>query len=437
MPENRANVSYYITHYENRLLSALCVDDRPVQASFSPLLSVRDGSCSKESEMPVPKECQRARASAFAVGTVLIGRVSQIVSNIQAAFVDIAPGIQGFLPFSNILSPIYCSNDRPHTDMPVQGDAILVQVEKAAVKTKDLVLTTQIALPGRYIVVERTGGIRLSRKVSPKQRARMNDFLTTQRAEEAILGEYGCIVRTNAFTLTDPSPVLSELTQLCASMERLISYAPSRTLYSVLYTPPADYLLALRDTYALSFSRIVTDIPAVYEQLISFFTSAGDTDSLQKLSFFDNQKKSMSLLNFYRLGERMKEALSERVWLKSGGYLVIEPTESLTAIDVNTGKYTGKSEAEDTYLKINLEAAQMIALQLRLRNLSGMILVDFINMKGRERNEQLLERLRTYTADDPVHTSVIDMTPLGLVEITRKKIRKSLKEQYHETAFHE
>ncbi|MDE6419929.1 MAG: ribonuclease E/G, partial [Lachnospiraceae bacterium] len=209
------------------------------------------------------------------------------------------------------------------------------------------------------------------------------------------------------------------------------------TLYSVLYTPPADYLLALRDTYALSFRRIVTDIPEVYEQLTSYFTDVGDTESLQKLSFFDNGKKSMSLLNFYRLGERIKEALSERVWLKSGGYLVIEPTESLTAIDVNTGKYTGKSDAEDTYWKINTEAAQMIALQLRLRNVSGMILVDFINMKERERKEQLLELLRSYTADDPVHTSVIDMTPLGLVEITRKKIRKSLKEQYHETAFHE
>lgn len=420
MPADQANISYYITHYENRLLSALCVDDRPVQASFSPMQVSADAD------------------AAFAVGTILVGRINRIVSNIHAAFVDIAPGIQGFLPLQSICSPVYCSNDQTQKDMPVQGDCILVQVEKAAVKTKDLVLTTKLALSGRYVVFENIGsGLHFSRKVPPKQRARMNDFFASQQITESAFGECGCIVRTNAFTLQDLSPVLTELKRLHADMTRLISYAPSRTLYSVLYTPPADFLLALRDTYALSFRRIVTDIPAVYEQLTSYFTDAGDTESLQKLSFFDNGKKSMSLLNFYRLGERVKEALSERVWLKSGGYLVIEPTESLIAIDVNTGKYTGKSDVEDTYWKINAEAAQMIALQLRLRNLSGMILVDFINMKERERKEQLLELLRSYTADDPVHTSVIDMTPLGLVEITRKKIRKSLKEQYDETAFHE
>lgn len=421
MLTDQANVSYYITHYEKRLLSALCVDDKPVQASFSP----------KHEEVITV-------ASGFAVGTILVGKINRIVTNIHAAFVDIAPGIQGFLPLHNIIAPVYCNHERPHTDMPVQGDSILVQVEKAAVKTKDLVLTTKIALPGRYVVLEKAeSGIRLSRKASPKQRARMHDFLTSRQITEDALREYGCIVRTNAFALTDLSLVLSELTRLLKIMDELISYAPSRTLYSVLYTPPADYLLALRDTYALSFRRIVTDIPEVYTQLQSYFTDMGDAESLQKLSFFDNGKRSMSLLNFYRLGERIKEALSERVWLKNGGYLVIEPTESLTAIDVNTGKYTGKSDAEDTYWKINAEAAQMIALQLRLRNLSGMILVDFINMKERERNEQLLELLRSYVADDPVHTSVIDMTPLGLVEITRKKIRKSLKEQYDETAIHE
>ncbi|MCM1102898.1 MAG: ribonuclease E/G [Clostridium sp.] len=442
MPENQANVSYYITRYENRLLSALCVDDKPVQASFSPLLppdkTTLDADAGSESG-------GHGIHTAFAVGTIVVGRVNRIVHNIRAVFVDIAPGVQGFLPFSNLQSPIYCSHQTNICDsqadmLPVQGDSILVQVEKAAVKTKDLVLTTKLTLSGRYVVIEQGGGgIRFSQKAPPKQRARMRDFLTGQNQEEpgSASDVYGCIVRTNAFALADFSPVLTEQKRLCDTMDRMVSYAPSRMLYSVLYTPPADYLLALRDTYALSFQRIVTDIPAVYEQLTSYFMDAGDTISQQKLFFFDNQKKSMSLLNFYRLGEHIKEALSKRVWLKSGGYLVIEPTESLTAIDVNTGKYTGKSEAEDTYLKINLEAAKMIARQLRLRNLSGMILVDFINMKGQERNAQLLEQLRAYTADDPVHTSVIDMTPLGLVEITRKKIRKSLKEQYDETAFYE
>lgn len=434
MPEkSEAKISYYITDYEKRLLSVLCMGDRPVQASFSRMLPQTD----------------EAVPSAFAVGTILVGRVNRVVSNIRAAFVDIAPGVQGFLPFGNILSPIYLDDgSRIHQDlqMPkkniVQGDCILVQVEKAAVKTKDLVLTTHLTLSGRYIVLDHAdSGIHISQKASPKQKARIHDFLSENGIAASAFGQYGCIVRTNACSLQDFTPMLNELAELQKALERLITYASSRTLYSVLYTPPADYLIALRDTYALSFQRIVTDIPAVYEQLKDYFTQHGDAESLEKLFFFDNGKKTMSLLNFYRLGERIKEALGARVWLKSGGYLVIEPTESLTAIDVNSGKYTGtrstKSGAEETFFKVNAEAAEMIAEQLRLRNLSGMILVDFINMKEPKKNEQLLELLRTYTSSDPVHTSVIDMTPLGLVEITRKKIRKSLKEQYDETAFHE
>lgn len=412
MYSGNANISYFITHYEKRLLSALCVNDFPVQASFSAAISGTGGKADN--------------ASSFAVGTILIGRVNRVIPNIQAAFVDIAPGVQGFLPFRNLTFP------------SKQGDQILVQIDKAAVKTKDVVLTTHLTISGRYAVIDcMDSGIHLSRKASPKQQKRIRDFLTANQITESVFDQYGCIVRTNAFALDDLAPLITELTELRASLEHLLDYASARTLYSVLYKPPADYLLALRDTYALSFERIVTDIPTVYEELTAYFTEHGDTESLQKLSFFDNGKRSMSLLNFYRLGEHIKEALAEHVWLKSGAYLVIEPTESLTAIDVNSGKCTGKNGAEETFFKINAEAAKMIALQLRLRNLSGMILVDFINMKEQENNEHLLELLRTYTSDDPVHTSVIDMTPLGLVEITRKKIRKSLKEQYHETAFHE
>lgn len=433
MYSGNANISYFITHYEKRLLSALCVNDFPVQASFSAAISGTNGKADN--------------ASSFAVGTILIGRVNRVIPNIQAAFVDIAPGVQGFLPFRNLALPSgnpSLPSGNIHQDHPAQkngirqGDLILVQIDKAAVKTKDVVLTTHLTISGRYAVLDCVdSGIHLSRKASPKQQKRIRDFLTANQITESVFGQYGCIVRTNAFALDDLAPLITELTELRASLEHLLDYASARTLYSVLYKPPADYLLALRDTYALSFERIVTDIPTVYEELTAYFTEHGDTESLQKLSFFDNGKRSMSLLNFYRLGEHIKEALAGHVWLKSGAYLVIEPTESLTAIDVNSGKCTGKNGVEETFFKINAEAAKMIALQLRLRNLSGMILVDFINMKEQENNERLLELLRTYTSDDPVHTSVIDMTPLGLVEITRKKIRKSLKEQYHETAFHE
>ena len=173
----------------------------------------------------------------------------------------------------------------------------------------------------------------------------------------------------------------------------------------------------------------MTDIPEVYEELESFYAQGMLSDIKPELF----EKKSMSLLNLHKLAEKTDSALTKNVWLKCGGYIVIEPTESLTAIDVNTGKYVGKSDKEETARKVNLEAAEEIAHQLRLRNLSGMILVDFINMKDEAHKQELLAYLRKLVVADPIQTSVIDMTPLGLVEITRKKINKSLLEQYYET----
>ena len=138
---------------------------------------------------------------------------------------------------------------------------------------------------------------------------------------------------------------------------------------------------------------------------------------------------SLSLSGLYNLASKRKEAFERRVWLKSGGYLVIEPTEALTVIDVNSGKYIGKKAARDTFRLINAEAAVEIARQLRLRNLSGIILVDFINMERKEDEKELMHLLALELKKDPIKAAVIDMTPLGLVELTRKKVRKPLREQ--------
>lgn len=138
-------------------------------------------------------------------------------------------------------------------------------------------------------------------------------------------------------------------------------------------------------------------------------------------------------MNLYGLSAKLREATETRVWLKSGGYLVVEPTEALTVIDVNSGKYSGKKAIRDTFRLINLEAAAEIARQLRLRNLSGIIIVDFINMEDSADKQELLQALSRELRQDPVKAVVVDMTPLGLVEITRKKIRRPLREQLNET----
>lgn len=165
------------------------------------------------------------------------------------------------------------------------------------------------------------------------------------------------------------------------------------------------------------YSEILTDDPQIYRQL-----SEGDHPLLKQKSirFYDDPAISLRLL--YSLERGMEEALDTRVWLKCGGYLVIEPTEAMTVIDVNSGKNEAKKAGEDTYYQVNLEAAEEVARQLRLRNLSGIIIVDFINMAEKERQKELLETLKNLTAGDPQHPRIVDMTPLGLVEITRKNL---------------
>ncbi|MGN1159042.1 MAG: ribonuclease E/G [Lachnospiraceae bacterium] len=384
---------YYITSYKGRILSALCQNDKLIQASF----------CAREQQ-------------SLATGTILIGKVLNKLENIQAVFVELAPGKRGFLPYDEITGNI-----------PKQGEQILVQIIKDAVKTKDPVLSTDLSISGKYVVIHyKNRQFHISKKATPKQAKRLKEALQDTYKDYP----YGIILRTNATLLHDIEPLLRELELLRQKLEHIIQYADSRTTYSVLYQPLNAYIEKLRDTYGLDYQRVITDDPVIYQSL-SDYLHVYAPEEVSKLLLFEN--KSMSLLNFYKLGEKIENALCKNVWLKCGGYLVIEPTESLTAIDVNTGKYTEKKDREQAVFNVNIEAAKEVARQLRLRNLSGMILVDFINMKDAEHNQALLDLLRDYVAFDPVQTNVIDMTPLGLVEITRKKINKTLREQYNET----
>ena len=174
------------------------------------------------------------------------------------------------------------------------------------------------------------------------------------------------------------------------------------------------------------FRSIITDQRDIYQTIEAYFKSA-PSEEKENLRFY--QDPLLSLTSLYSLQSVMSQACQKRVWLKSGGYLIIEPTEAMVVIDVNTGKYSGKKEQSDTIRLINLEAAQEICRQIRLRNLSGIIMIDFIDMKEDSDKTLLLEQLRRYAAQDPVKTTVVDITELNLVEMTRKKGKKPLWEQ--------
>ena len=190
---------------------------------------------------------------------------------------------------------------------------------------------------------------------------------------------------------------------------------------------PTTWLSSLRDTYKAGLTEIITDDPGLHEK-IHHYLEHYQREDLDKLRFYEDPL--LPLIKLHSLETALENALKEKVWMKSGAYLVIQPTEALTVIDVNTGKFDGNKNQQDTFLKINLEAAREIAREIRLRNLSGIIVVDFINMDAAENRKLLMEEFASWLKRDPIKTTLVDMTALELVEVTRKKLRKPLQDQF-------
>lgn len=375
--------------------------------------------------------------SIFTLGSIFVGKVKNVVKNINSAFVELSPGKTAFLSLEHLNSNIHPGVsllNRPFDGRILAGDEILVQVQKEAVKTKDPVLTTALSLTGRYSVLEAVncpdtkGKLHFSGKLSVQTKNAVREYLeeyTDQKLQDA-LQKFNVIVRTNVSDLTGYESLCDEILSLSSRLQHIIDISGCRTCYSCLYRPESPWLTEIRDTYSSQYEEIVTDDVFLYQELHNYLEQQYP-EELPRLRQYTDAR--LSLKSLYGLNAKLKEATEPRIWLKSGGYLVIEQTEALTVIDVNSGKYSGKKGTSDTWRLINREAAEEIARQLRLRNYSGIIIVDFINMDYKRDEEELLKFLSSELRKDPVKTIVVDMTPLGLVEITRKKIRKSLKEQ--------
>lgn len=356
--------------------------------------------------------------SASTLGNIYIGKVSRVVKNLNAAFVDYGEGRSGYFSLSD--NPVVLFADgRPRTLKG--GDEIIVQVARDAVRTKDPVLTANLTFAGRYGVL--TAGkpvIGFSSKIT--DRAWKEGI--RPRLEELTGGTAGLIVRTNAYGREEL--LEKEVRTLMETCSQVLERGRYRTCYSLLYRAEPEYRKTIRSCPAGTLEEVVTDDAQVYEELEQYFSSC-EPEQRCPVRFYEDPLVSLSSL--YSLETVMEQACQKRVWLRSGGYLVIEYTEAMTVIDVNTGKYAGKKNQEDTIRMTNLEAAKEISRQLRLRNLSGIIMVDFIDMKRQEDREALMDSLRTFVLADPVKTTVVDMTALNLVEITRKKEKKPLWEQ--------
>lgn len=361
-------------------------------------------------------------------GNIYIGKVKNILKNINAAFIDLGGGQTGFYSLEKNRSHLLAGDPQKKGHALRQGDEILVQVAKEAAKTKDPVLSCYLNFTGRYVVL--TVGkpqIGFSAKITDMAwKDQMKKYLLRLKDES-----FGIIVRTNAQE-AGREAVGEEVARLKEQMNQLLSKAVCRTCFSLLDGADPGYVMRMRDTFSGQLETIVTDDPTCFSRMQSYLKENQSSD-LARLSFY--QDPLLPLIKLYSLETVINEALGKRVWLKSGGYLVIEPTEALTVVDVNTGKYSGKKNAAETILKINLEAAVETARQLSLRNLSGIIIVDFIDMAQEEHNRLLLSRLEAELLKDPIKAVLVEMTKLGLVEITRKKVLRPFHEELSEAKF--
>lgn len=388
------------------------------------------------------------------IGAVYIGKIKNMAKNINACFVEITGGEICFLSLKDTV--VYLLN-RNYDGRLIEGDELLVQVTKDSHKTKKASVTTQVSLHNDYFVLSLgSRKIGFSSKLSSDKKKELGVFLTekgilengalvqdinrfmsvTERSTYGLdfLPEagtkqppVGCVVRTMAGEEECGSRLLTHLFTLMAQFFRMLHTARYRSCFSCLKEAPEEYD-AVFQYFPLTMNlgwEIVTDQPVMQEALEKYCREHRINTSVR---LYHDEMLSLSIL--YSIESKLETALSSRVWLKSGGYLIIEPTEAMTVIDVNTGKYEAGKNPQETYLKINLEAAEEIAIQLLLRNLSGIIVVDFINMQSDADNRKLLSHLRSLVQKDKIRTHVVDMTPLGLVEITRQKINKPLREQF-------
>lgn len=372
------------------------------------------------SVLPKPEE----EHSLLKLGNICTARIQNIVSNINSAFIDIN-GETCYYSLEDNKDTIFLNpkqNDIPHV-----GDEILVQIDREAVKTKNASASCYLNLTGETLILTwQHPGCGVSKKIPEPQRSELRSFVKSLPAFTTLPEpeKAGFVVRTNA-ALASREQLEEEARRLTDSLADILQRARSSVAGKCLYSSPTFYQDILNQIGSGDDNFILTDDDVVFAAL----QRANETRSNPvNLSFYD---KEIPLSTLYSLEQEVRQALSKKVWLPSGGYLILEPTEALTVIDVNSGKSIySKKKKEQHLLNLNLEAAQVIAKQLQLRNYSGIILIDFIDMQENENKERLLEYMGECLRQDSVKTTVVDITGLGLMELTRKKVKKPLHEQW-------
>ena len=364
------------------------------------------------------------------VGNIYKGKVNRVLPGMEAAFVDIGLDKAGFLHVSDIdlqsHSGEEIGNGNPGGARPMihdllrEGQTLLVQVVKDPMGTKGARLTTSVSVPSRYLVyMPNSSIVGVSVKIEDEaERERLKGLLEECRAENSI---GGCIIRTAAEGVS-AAELKRDIAFLSKLWNSLLDYAEAVPPGSMVHEDLRLSIRTLRDMVGPDTNVVKVDSRETYQRMVNF-AARYIPDLPTRIEHYPGERP---LFDHYNIDDEIERALARQVSLKSGGYLIIDQTEAMTTIDINTGAFVGHQNLEETIFKTNMEASQAIARQLRLRNLGGIIIIDFIDMERDEHKRQVLKSLEKYLEKDHAKTQVCEVSPLGLVEMTRKRTRESL-----------
>ena len=386
-------------------------------------------------------------------GNIYLGRVQNVLPGMEAAFVDIGTpknavlyrgdvtydvddieGDKSQAPAPKPKKPrprIGRRKDEPRIeDLLTARQSILCQVTKNPIAHKGARLSTEISLPGRFVVlVPNSDTYGISKRLGDKERRRLRSILDKVKP-----AEHGVIVRTAAQDVT-AEEIERDVRRLLDQWEKVSDLAGRAKGATLLFREPELAVRVVREEFNRDYRGVVIDDPALFQQVKGYMETIAPALA-DRIEFHDPSKESLSVFERYHVSEQLRKAVDRKVWLPSGGSLVIDHTEALTVIDVNTGKNVGKSNLEETVFRNNLEAAEEIAKQLRLRDIGGIIVIDFIDMEIKKNRDQVVQTFETALARDKTRTQVSGVSDLGLVEMTRRRIGEGLLESVSNTCEH-
>ncbi|MDX9702695.1 MAG: Rne/Rng family ribonuclease [Candidatus Auribacterota bacterium] len=380
-------------------------------------------------------------------GDIYKGVVKNIVPSIQAAFIDIGTGKNGFIHVSDLKENIEFDTFAPRkdtnvkkrsgqnasiSDILVDGQEIIVQVTKEAIKSKGVRLTNDISIPGRNLVLipapDKNNQRGISRKITDRnERKRLKELLEKLKIPK----HYGVILRT-AGELATQKNFERDMAYLIKSWEEIAKEAKKKQGPCLLHSEFDISIKIIRDLFTPEIDEVIIDSKEEYYKIKKYFRHFFP-EIKAKIIYY---RRKTPLFDAYAIEDELEKMFQRKFWLKCGGYIVIDETEALVAIDVNTGRNVAHKNLEDTIRATNIEAAEEIARQLRLRNIGGIIVIDFIDMAKRENRKAVLQQLEESLKKDKAKTNILPLSQIGLVEMTRQRIKESINQELYEKCEH-